>query len=317
MVAEESELVGASVREFLLSTAPAGSEILAAWSYRPGYRQYPMRVSLRTPGGAVRPCVIKTGDRVEAMEREARVLQALAEVGLPVPELLAGPVAVPEEPEAGAAMLLSEMPGEPLPWLGITSLGEADLTCRLLIRGILRLHQLTERIHRHEVAGWLPRVTLSGELEEIVHRGREWGRVELFARAVDLLPRVLPETEVPLVFSNGDYNPLNFLHEGESLTGWIDFENSCFEDPYIGFAKFLIWSRDSYGWGAGVKAGLIERYLYAQNVSRREFASRLVLRCLRHLQQEVSVEGEGDAGQREHMLSLLREGVETLEARGG
>lgn len=57
-------------------------------------------------------------------------------------------------------------------------------------------------------------------------------------------------------------------------------------------------------------AALIERYLYAQDVSRREFASRLViLRCLRHLQQEASVNGEEDAVQRKHMLNVLEEGL--------
>lgn len=60
-------------------------------------------------------------------------------------------------------------------------------------------------------------------------------------------------------------------------------------------------------------AALIERYLYAQNVSRREFAPRPVLRCLRHLQQEASVNGEEDAVQRKHMLNVLEEGLATLK----
>jgi aminoglycoside phosphotransferase (APT) family kinase protein len=127
------------------------------------------------------------------------------------------------------------------------------------------------------------------------------------------LTRALADVEVPLVFSNGDYNPLNFLHEGDALTGWLDFEGACFEDPHIGFAKFLIWSPDEYGWGTGVKAGLIERYLYAQNVSRREFAPRLALRCLRHLQREAPANGEEGALQHRHTLNLLEEGVLTWE----
>jgi aminoglycoside phosphotransferase (APT) family kinase protein len=264
-------------------------------------------------GDRTERCVLKTGEQIERLEREARVLSALTEMGLPVPAVLAGPVALTEDSEPGAALLLRELPGRPLPWLGLTSLAEADLTCRLLIHGIDRLHELTDRVSRHEIATSLPRDTLASELNEIARRGGEWLEVDLFARALDLLPTALAKVEVPLVFTNGDYNPLNFLHEGETLTGWVDFEGARFEDPHIGFVKFLLWSRDAFGWGAGVKAGLVERYLYTRNISRRQFAPRLVLRCLQHLQRELSAHGEADALQRQHMLRLLAEGLDTME----
>jgi aminoglycoside phosphotransferase len=298
-----------SVEPSLLSAYPPGTEILGTWSYRPGYRAYPMRISVRLPDGSTEQCVIKAGDSIEPLMREAGVLRFLAGIGLSVPAVLAGPVALADQNEVGTLMVLSELPGHSLPWCGVTSLAEADLTCRLLIRGVLRLHELTEQVSRHAIAGELPRVTLSSELGEIVQRGGEWLGVDPFAQAIDRLQRVVAGVEVPLVFSNGDYNPLNFLHEGDDLTGWIDFEAARFEDPHIGFAKFQLWRLDEYGWGTGMKAGLIERYLYAQGVSRREFAPRLVLRCLRHLQQEVSVCGEADTIQRGHLLNVLDEGL--------
>jgi aminoglycoside phosphotransferase len=302
-----------SVEQSLLSAYPPGTEVLGTRSYRPGYRAYPMRVSVRTPEGSTEQCVIKAGDGIEPLTREAGVLRCLAEIGLSVPAVLAGPVALADQNEVGARMVLSELPGQSLPWCGVTSLAEADLTCRLLIRGVLRLHELTEHVSRNEIAGALPRVTLSSELAEIVQRGGEWLGVNLFTEAIERLQRVVAGVEVPLVFSNGDYNPLNFLREGEALTGWIDFEAARFEDPHIGFAKFQLWQLDDTGWGTGMKAGLIERYLYAQGVSRREFAPRLVLRCLRHLQQDVSVRSEGDAIQRAHLLNVLAEGLFAFE----
>jgi hypothetical protein len=229
-----------------------------------------------------------------------------------VPAVLAGPVALTDLDEGAALMVLRELPGESLPWCGVTSLAEADLSCRLVIQGVLRLHELTEQVARDEIATALPRVTLSSELGEIVQRGGEWMGVDLFTEAIHRLERALADVEVPLVFSNGDYNPLNFLHEGDALTGWIDFELARFEDPHIGFVKFRLWQLDELGWGTGMKAGLIERYLYAQGVSRREFAPRLVLRSLSHLQREVSVCGEGDASQRRHMLNVLADGLSAL-----
>jgi hypothetical protein len=118
----------------------------------------------------------------------------------------------------------------------------------------------------------------------IVDRGGPWVAVPTFRRALEVLQSVLTSMEVPLVFSNGDYNPLNFLHVGQRITGWIDFGAARFEDPYIGLAKFILWADDAYGWGVGAKAGLVERYLYAHNVAPGAFLPRLILRGLSDIQ---------------------------------
>jgi aminoglycoside phosphotransferase len=302
----------------LLAGYPTATRILATQPYRPGYRDYPARVQVQTLTGSTRPCVVKTSDHPDRLEAEAQVLIALAECGLPVPAVLAGPLPLPvplalaDDTVAHALLVLSELPGQPLPWLGTTSLAEADLTCRLLIQAVLRLHQLTEPMSRQRIAAALPHVTLSDELAQIEHSGSDWLEVDLYSRAIDRLRALLSRVELPLVFSNGDYNPLNFLQEGERLSGWIDFAGARFEDPHIGFAKFQIWSSDEYGWGTGMKAGLIERYLYQQNVSRRQFAPRLVLRCLQHLQREVPINGEAETRQRAFMLSILGEALSAL-----
>ena len=296
-----------SIDELVLSIYPTGSQLIATESYRPGYRAYPMRVGVRTPGGATAWCVVKHGDRMDRVEREARVLAALEEIGLAVPTVLAGPTDVAYREGGRPTILVSELAGRPLPWLGTPTLAQADFACRLLFRGIDRLHQLTEPVSRHPVARLLPRITLSSEVDAIVRRGGEWLTSSLFTTALDRLQGVVGRVQQPLVFSNGDYNPLNFLHDGAALVGWVDFENACFEDPYAGFASFLTLSFDAEGWGTGVKVGLVERYLYTKNVSRREFAPRLAVRCLWRLQRDVSVTGEADAVRRGHMLQLLED----------
>jgi hypothetical protein len=74
----------------------------------------------------------------------------------------------------------------------------------------------------------------------------------------------------------------------------------------------VIWGPDDFGWGTGPKAGLVERYLYAQNVPRRQFLPRLMLRCLRHLLDEVTVQGAEHTVWRKLMLRILEEGLLAL-----
>jgi hypothetical protein len=274
--------------------------------------QYPLRVSVQTPDGKEEVCVLKADSLIGGVEREGRLLPVLARLGLSVPSVLAGPIVHPDYPNAGALVVLSEMMGKPLPWLNAT-LTEIDVTCRLLQEGVAAMHQLTEPIRHEDVAKELPEKTMLSELEGIIHRGGPWLEVEFFSEAVQRLLPIVANIQTPLVFSNGDYNPLNFLWDGKSLTGWIDFTGACFEDPHIGFAKFMIWAFDSYGWGAGARGGLVERYLYAQDVSRSDFAPRLALRCLWRLQRDTSVAGEKDAFQREAILRVLRHALAGLK----
>jgi len=214
--------------------------------------------------------------------------------------------------EERTLVVLSELPGRSLPWCGITSLAEANLACRLTLEGVARLHHLTARV-QDDAASLFPQNTLAAEYASTVADRGEWRNVGIFHEAVEAVGATLAEADTPLVFSNGDYNPLNFLCDGQALSGFIDFEGACFENPHIGFAKFLVWSRDEYGWGTGKKAGLVERYLYTRNISRRAFAPILVLRCLRHLIREISLTGSKDEAAREHILQLIAEGVQTIE----
>jgi len=306
------EQVDAFQRALILGGYPPGSEIAEVGSYRPGYLDYPYRVQVRPPGGDESACVLKASPLIGGIEREGAVLPVLARLGLPVPAVLAGPASHPDYPHAGALLVLSELPGTGLPWIEVT-LQEADLTCRLHRRALARLHQLTEPLSCDEVAHVLPRRTLLSELEEIVTRGGPWLSVPRFAQTVERLRPILERIQTPLVFTNGDYNPLNFLHEGDELTGWLDFTHACFEDPYVGLAKFLIWGFDRLGWGTGVQVGLVERFLYHHNVTRADFAPRLVLRCLYRLQRDTTVSGEQDRFYRQEILKVLDTALEDLE----
>jgi aminoglycoside phosphotransferase (APT) family kinase protein len=253
-------------------------------------------------------CVIKLSSSLESLSKESQVLRAVAEIGLTVPKVLLNPVLAEDRK---ALMAMSVVPGRSLPWIALDSLKEANLTCELLIEGIKRLHELTEPVQRYDIARSLPCVTLSSELDEVIQCGGKWLEIDLIARMIERLNGALPGLEMPLVFTNGDYNPLNFLYEGESLSGWIDFEAARFEDPHIGFSRFFLWAEDDYGWGTGKKAGLVERWLYAHDLTRREFAPRLALRCLSSLINDP--EGRPEEGEPSFYFKQLPDLMRELE----
>jgi aminoglycoside phosphotransferase len=268
----------------VLDAFPPSTRIVAAESYRAGYLPYPARIGLEMADGTLTAGVLKVSAAADRIAHEAEVLRALGELGLSVPTVLAGPLTIDHGSQTVAVLVLSELPGDPLPWLALTDLGEAHLTCRLVLDAVDALHALTPRVRAHPIAARLPVVTVEAELEELITASGSWLDVPWFRSAVELIEARLPTMVTPLVFSNGDYNPLNFLHVGPTLSGWVDFEAARFEDPSIGFAKFLLWADDDYGWGAGAKAGLVERYLYEHNVPSAAFLPRLILRGLAYVQ---------------------------------
>lgn len=321
MLSPEAENVSPSL---LLAAYPSGARVIDVQSYRPGYLPYPARVTVQQqtePEGTQQQqqayCVLHVDENADKIARLARVLLALHELGLPVPKVLSGPATFHKEGNSSSsstALLVSELPGKPLPWFGLSDLDEAHLTCQLVCEAVDALHSVTARIGEHEVRGILPRITLTSELDAVRERVGPWLDLPLFQEAVELLTGILPTITTPLVFSNGDYNPVNFLHAGNQLTGIVDFEHACFEDPYIGFAKFFLWGNDG-GWWSGIKAGLVERYLYAHNVAPIEFLPRLVLRGLRHLQEGAmaAANPQNPFAELQYMLSVLADGVARLK----
>jgi hypothetical protein len=119
-------------------------------------------------------------------------------------------------------------------------------------------------------------------LKAAAERKSPWSEARIFQDALEVLSTHLPPHRQPLVFSNGDYNPLNVLADNAGLVGWVDFEFGCFEDPLIGLPKFQFWADDS-GWSLAAQVGLVERFLYRHHVTPAAFMVRVALRGLTHL----------------------------------
>jgi aminoglycoside phosphotransferase len=297
--------------QFILSACPASSHILSARFHRTVRLPGPIWVSVALPGGNECMLILRMDQRIGGVEREAAILPVLARLGLPVPVVLTGPVVDPTRPEWGAMTILNVLPGQDLLAYSWDAPPPAlERAMRLVLDGVARLHALTNEIARDPVAAKLPCITLLDELQGVIRRGGPWLNEPLFTDAIERLLPIVSAIDTPLVFSSGDYNPGNFLFDGEQLTGFIDFTWPCFEDPHIGMAKY--WT---YSWYPLDKAGIVERYLEEQYLSFAEFAPRLAVRCLWTLQREIAVSGgedilvddeyESHADYRRRILDLL------------
>ena len=299
-------------RDLVLSVCPAETEITGLTPHIPTYARYPLTVDVRRPDGWQRSFALNVYPDQGEMETETKLLPVLARLGLPVCEVLAGPVAHPQYPDVGQMVLLAQPSGRKLPFINAKAI-DLDLTCELLLQSVDHLHQLTEPLQEEEAAKDLPRKTLIGELDEVVDRDGPWLEESAFADAVERLRPALGGLATPLVFSTGNYNTWHLLYDGKKLTCFLYFVNACFEDPLIGFAKYRMWEPDTYGWGPFKHAGLIERYLYRHNLTQADFAPRLAVRCLAELQNEIPVAGEEKVDYRAWLLKLIQDSLAWID----
>jgi thiamine kinase-like enzyme len=102
-----------------------------------------------------------------------------------------------------------------------------------------------------------------------------WREVPAFMNAIKRLLPIAAATHTPLVFSNGDYNPANFLSDGSRLTGLVDFAHARFEDPYVGLAKYV-----GYDWIPFNVERLLDHFWRMHNLDNQDIALRIAVACL-------------------------------------
>lgn len=301
-------------RELVLSTCPSGSEILDE-EWISSLYGHPRHVRVRMQGGAVSVVDLLVSRFKLWVETEARILPVLSDLGVPVQTMLTEPMIDPEFPEAGPMAIATHISGDFPPFINPTA-DEIDVSCRLIMEGALRLQSLTDKIRKHPVAEYLPERTLLSELEIVIGKGGPWMKEKVFTDAIDRVRPVLKKIKTPLVFSNGLNHMFCFLHNGfqngHQLSGFLQFGFACFEDPHVQFTRYKYWGGDKFGWGIFNEGGLVERWLYRHNVSRVEFAPRLVVRCLWLLQREVSAEPTPHDGMRDYVLKVLNDALKDL-----
>ncbi len=309
-------------QRLILSAFPSGSQISEVAPAR-NWAPYPIRIKVAT-NDRDQTVFLRKDPKIGGVELEAEILPVLVKLGLPVPQLLAGPAVDSASEDGIPVTVISGLPGgNLLDFSWETKGNNLYIAIHLVLEGVKRLHAITAALQQESVAAKIPHKSLLSELEGIQLRGGPWLEVSEFRHALNRLEKTLPSLEVPLVFSNGDYNPGNFLfcvRDSENqeevnhsignpgsltkiphyLTGIVDFVWACFEDPHIGFAKY--WTYDWF------PVGMIEHYLYVNNLGPKEFAPRLALRCLWTLQRDIEAPqvDQRSNWHRDNLLGLLQ-----------
>jgi len=287
-----------SERETILGIDPSFQEI-ARSAYFDNYNlPCPIKVEVATRENHSKMVVLRRA-RHGKVEVEVRMLRALKEFGLPVPELLTGPF---RNEDGTCEAVYSFLEGKNLQKLSMGSEDELQEAKQMLVKAVLTLTGASSFLAKHEVSQWVPRRSLQLEWEAIKTSDSAWSREPIFQRAMQRIGGVLTEVTTPLVFSNGDYQPGNFLANNGRITGFLDFESPAFQDPLLGIVKYPIYDLHPLS-----KTDVVETFLNALGFGKRDFSIRLALGCLQTLQREIPVVvGEGDRVKyREHVLAVL------------
>jgi len=265
----------------------------------------PVRVSVKTKDGKVVTIVLRK-NRHGDVENEVKVFRALKEFGLPVPEVLVEPF---KNEEGEYVAILSLLPGENLQKLGMRSDEDLAQAKELLVQAVITLTSATDFIRKHKVSKIIPSISLTKELEDVNVEENPWFKEKVFQNAVQKLKSILENITTPLVLSNGDYQPGNFLAQDGKITGFLDFESLSFQDPIMGFVKYPIYDLLPLS-----RTDIVKIFLDKKGFSEKDFNNRLALGCLKTLKKEIPVSG-GDKETQEYrnrVLNLLSKSLDSI-----
>ena len=297
-------------RNLVLGAFPEGATIVKSQYFDNYDLPCPIRVDVVLACGQEETVVLRSARR-GSVELEANLLRVLGRLGLPVPRILAEPALGP----AGRSMVvLSMLPGRNLQKFSMESAGHLQASKKILLEGISRLSGLSGSLAEDPIYHSIPHWKLPAQLQGVMDRESDWRIMSVFQQALEVLRPALADIRIPLVFTNGDYQPANFLTDGRRVTGFVDFEAACFQDPLIGFAKYPIYDIHPMN-----RAGLIDSMLESLGFSPRDFAPRLALGCLMTLQKEIPVRPAtaDERSYKEHVLTLLSDSIDLMAGRQG
>jgi aminoglycoside phosphotransferase (APT) family kinase protein len=287
-------------QQLVLSLFPKGSEIGNA-DWMQVMRPCPIAVDVRVPGESdLQRVVLRRSRNRGGVEREALVLPELHQLGLPVPQILAGPAADAEINET--ISVLSFLPGEPLKDFAVYRKTKYLRAKELAIESLGLLHQMTSSIINSTIAGKLPRRTIWDTWLELKEHAGSWMMVPEYAETLRNAESACRTAALhtPLVFSNGDYQPNNYLTDGESITGILDFDAAGFIDPLFDVARYPV-----YGIEALTNTGVAYSFCTKYGFTSADLELRVIVFGLRALRTKASPERENDRRRQQFRDPLL------------
>ena len=289
-------------RKALLGISPDFHSIVKAEYFDNYDLPCPIRVTIQTRNGDYAAVVLRK-NRHGDVEKEIQIFSALEEFGLPVPKVLVKPF-LNESGESEAVYSL--LPGENLQRVSMRSEESLQKAKELLVEGVIKLMDATPFIEGHEVVKLMPRFTLTKELELLNDENNLWLSEDGYRLAVIYLQYILKNVSTPLVISNGDYQPGNFLAQNGKITGYLDFESASFQDPMMGFVKYPIYDLLPLS-----RTDIVDVFLERRGFTKEDFRIRLVLGCLKILKKEIPVTGGDEETEkyRDRVLNLLMQSV--------
>lgn len=287
-------------QRLLLSCFAPGTQIIDAKPMQ-AMQPCPIQVTVLDPlRGETKQVVLRLSRNKGGVEREATVLPYLHTLGLPVPQILAGPEREIENGECFS--VLEFLPGFTLQVLADSSDNGASVANRLLADGIAHLFSVTTALLESPLADRLPHCSLQEEWKKQKDASAEWESVSRYQEALRQLEPFCLEAArtVPLVFSNGDYQPGNFLTNGETLTGFLDFEKAGFEDPLWTLARYPVYDLEPFQ-SNGLTRIVLERLGFTDS----QFAVRVALFGLCTLRTKTSPDGTRNSTLQKRVLDLI------------
>lgn len=288
-------------KNFILSTFPKGTSVQESHYFDNYDLPCPIKIKVTTPKKETKFVVLRKtrhGNKND-LKLETQILTLLTKYNLPVPKVLAGP--------KNSMLLLSLLEGENLQHLSMKSKSHAQKTRKLLLNALTVLENITEKINR-DAGKILPHYSLIDELKPIQNKA-PWNSEKIFKKAIEHLLPILHRISTPLIFTNGDYQPANFLTDGKKITGFLDFENAQLRDPLMGLTKYPVYDLHPLN-----KAGFVNIYLKGRGFTEKQFLPRLALFCLITLQKEIPIHptNQKEKKYQKRVLDLLKHSLNEI-----
>lgn len=262
----------------------------------------PIEVKVKTNKGETIFVVVRKA-RHGSIEKEVKILKALRTCKLPVPVVLCEPF-INEKGES--VSILSFLQGQNLQKLSMQSGTDLSLAKSLLIRAVTQLTNTTSYL-KTILSNEIPERSLAFELEQLKTSNNTWLQTDWYQAALEKLTIAVSNIKTPLVATNGDYQPGNFLAQNGKITGFLDFENPSFQDPLMGFVKYPIRDLQPLS-----RTNLIPEFLHLHSFSFSDFNQRLALGCLKAFKKEIPPGGSDLDTQeyRKRVFELLQQSLE-------